>query len=241
MFSFLSPRRKIAAGSFTREDLHGLWLPGLDGCVGHKRDALQLVGALYEAGFKSIHATPTIGPDHPGNTPQRIREAYEALLPEIRKRWPDLRTGYAASYALGPQFYALLKNPDFLTLPGERLLLRFSGSREPQDLSDLLFRVRIKGFKPLLLEPETLPYYSAQSTRLQRLKEKEMGFVVGLSSLAGLRGKAVQKSAENLMLDGMAEWTCSGIGDPGEGRLIQEIEMPIRLARLLESSPCRSL
>lgn len=239
MFSFLSPRRKVQVGSFATADLHGLWLPGLDGCVGGKREALDLIAALHQAGFRHMYATPGMGPGFPGNDPERIRHAYESILPEIRKRWPDLRTGFAASYVPDVHFYSQIKDPDFLTLPGQRLLLRFPEGQEPHDLSDLLFRLRIKGYKVLLLQPETLPYYTSNPGRLKRLREKEVGLVIGLSSLAGLEGKASQRNAEQLLLDGMAEWSCSGILEARDSARIREFEMPAKLARYLETTPCR--
>ena len=240
MFSFLNPRRRVASASFSATDLHGLWLPGLDGCVADRREALDLIAALHDVGFRSLYATPGIGTAFPANQPERIRQAYEAILPEIRRRWPDLRTGLSAFYELDPQFYAHLKKLDFLALPGDRLLLRFPGQQEPADLSDMLFRIRIKGYRVLLLHPELLPYYTADSGRYKRLREKEVGLVVGMSSLAGLRGRSVQKQTEALLLNGMAEWCCSGITDPEDALRIREIEMPAGLARHLEQRPFRS-
>lgn len=241
MFSFLSPRRKVQVRTFATLDLNGLWLPGLDGCVDNKRDALDLVGGLHQAGFRHLYATPGMGPDFPGNDPERIRQAYEGILPEIRKRWPDLRTGYAASYIPDNHFYSILKDPDFLTLPGNRLLLRFPESDEPLDLSDILFRLRIKGYKVLVLQPETLPYYTTNPGRLKRLREKEVGLVVAMSSLAGLEGKVPQRNAEQLFLNGMAEWSCAGILEARDAARIREIELPAKLAHHLERRPCRSV
>lgn len=241
MFSFLQPRRKVPTGVFARADLHGHWLPGLDGCVGHERDALDLIGALRDAGFRQLYATPTIGSFFPANQPERIREAYTALLPQIRDRWPDLETGIAASYEMDSRFNTQLKKMDFLTLPGQRLLLRFPQDKEPLDLSDMLFRLRIKGFRVMLLQPENIPYYANSSARLDRLRDKEMSFVVGLSSLAGLQGREVQKTAAHLLLNGMAEWTCSDVASAEEARNIREIEMSARLAKRLEAKPCKSL
>lgn len=241
MFSFLNPRRTVAAGTFAATDLHGYWLPGLDGCVKSRQEALDLVADLHDAGFQTLYATPGLGSGFPDNQPERIRQAYEAILPEIRQRWPDLRTGYAASYELDSRFYTHLKKLDFLTLPGQRLLLRFPSDQEPPDLSDMLFRIRIKGYKVLLLQPETIPYYAANPSRLKRLREKEVGFVVGMASLAGLQGNPVQKLAGQLFLDGMAEWSCSGISESGQAARLREIEMSARLARHLEKHPCRSL
>lgn len=240
MFSFLNPRRKVASGSYAATDLHGLWLPGLDGCAADVGEALELIAALHDAGFRNLYATPGVGSGFPGNQPERIRGSYESLLPEIRKRWPDLRTGLAATYELDSRFYAHLKKLDFLTLPGERLLLRFPEEQEPLDLSDMLFRIRIKGYKVLLLQPEVLPYYTADSGRFKRLREKEVGLVVGLASLAGLHGRPVQKQTEALLLNGMAEWCCSGITDARDASRIREIELPAKLARHLEQRPFRS-
>jgi protein-tyrosine phosphatase len=138
------------------------------------------------------------------------------------------------------RFSSLLQKMDFLTLPDQRLLLRFSPDKEPLDLSDILFRLRIKDYRMLLLQPEIIPYYIAAPSWLKRLREKEVGFVIGLSSLAGLHGQDVQGSAENLLLDGMAEWTCSGIRTVSETDLIHEIDMPAKLAKRLQASPCRS-
>ena len=67
-----------------------------------------------------------------------------------------------------------------------------------------------------------------------------MGLVVGLSSLAGLHGRPVQKQTEALLLNGMAEWCCSGITDARDASRIREIELPAKLARHLEQRPFRS-
>jgi hypothetical protein len=75
MFSFLHPRRKLRASVFAPTDLHGLWPPGLDGCVAGRSDDLDLIGGLHGAGFRQLFATPPIGSDFPANNPESIREA----------------------------------------------------------------------------------------------------------------------------------------------------------------------
>jgi protein-tyrosine phosphatase len=98
---------------------------------------------------------------------------------------------------------------------GPALLLEVPTQQTPPALEEVCFRLRVKGFVPLLAHPERYGDLMANTRRLEALAE-HAALVVDLGSLAGSDGFWVQRAARRLLKQGLASAVASDVHRPEE-------------------------
>lgn len=179
-------------------DWHCHLLPDVDDGVSTQEETLQILARYEELGVREVWLTPHVMEDMP-NTPA-----------DLRRRFAELQAAYeggivlhlAAENMLDNLFEERLETGDLLPIgpQGKHLLVETSYYNPPMGMTDLLDRIRAKGFFPILAHPERYAYMDEKDYR--RLKEKGIIFQLNLFSLAGAYGKGAQKKAEWLLKQG---------------------------------------
>ena len=180
-------------------DWHCHILPGVDDGVQTKEEALQILAEYERLGVKEVWLTPHIMEDIP-NTTEKLRD-----------RFTELRTAYqgsvmlhlASENMLDNLFEERLEKNDLLPIgkDGKHLLVETSYFNPPMGLSNILLRIKAKGYYPILAHPERYMYMS--ETDYKRLNSMNVKFQLNQFSLLGLYGKEVQKRAKTLQKQGL--------------------------------------
>ena len=175
-------------------DWHCHILPGVDDGVQTMEEALQILAEYERLGVKEVWLTPHIMEDIP-NTTEKLRD-----------RFTELRTAYqgsvmlhlASENMLDNLFEERLEKNDLLPIgkDGKHLLVETSYFNPPMGLSNILLRIKAKGYYPILAHPERYMYMS--ETDYKRLNSMNVKFQLNQFSLFGLYGKDVQKRAKML-------------------------------------------
>lgn len=183
-------------------DWHCHILPGVDDGVQTMEEALQILAEYERLGVKEVWLTPHIMEDIP-NTTEKLRD-----------RFTELRTAYqgsvmlhlASENMLDNLFEERLEKNDLLPIgkDGKHLLVETSYFNPPMGLSNILLRIKAKGYYPILAHPERYMYMS--ETDYKRLNSMNVKFQLNQFSLLGLYGKEVQKKAQRLQKAGMYEY-----------------------------------
>ena len=193
---FLKKREKqniIKLIGFT--DYHSHILPGVDDGVQTMDEALEIIRLYEELGEKAVWLTPHIMEDIPNTTAH------------LRDRFAELQAAYtggvqlhlAAENMLDNLFGERLEKNDLLPLGenSDHLLVETSYFSPPMGLSNILFRIKAKGYYPVLAHPERYVYMSESDYR--QLIDMGVKFQLNLFSLTGAYGKTTKKKAEWLM------------------------------------------
>lgn len=180
-------------------DWHCHILPGVDDGVQTMEEALQILAEYERLGVKEVWLTPHIMEDIP-NTTEKLRD-----------RFTELRTAYqgsvmlhlASENMLDNLFEERLEKNDLLPIgkDGKHLLVETSYFNPPMGLSNILLRIKAKGYYPILAHPERYMYMS--ETDYKRLNSMNVKFQLNQFSLLGLYGKDVQKQAKTLQKQGL--------------------------------------
>ena len=180
-------------------DWHCHILPGVDDGVQTMEEALQILAEYERLGVKEVWLTPHIMEDIP-NTTEKLRD-----------RFTELRTAYqgsvmlhlASENMLDNLFEERLEKNDLLPIgkDGKHLLVETSYFNPPMGLSNILLRIKAKGYYPILAHPERYMYMS--ETDYKRLNSMNVKFQLNQFSLLGLYGKDVQKRAKTLQKQGL--------------------------------------
>ena len=179
-------------------DWHCHILPDVDDGVQTMDEALQILGEYERLGVKEVWLTPHIMEDMP-NTTSALKARFEELEAAYQG---NIVLHLASENMLDNLFEERLAKNDLLPLgkDGKHLLVETSYFNPPMGLSNILLRVKSKGYYPALAHPERYNYMDESNYR--QLKGLNVKFQLNLFSLAGAYGAGVRKKAGWLMKNG---------------------------------------
>jgi protein-tyrosine phosphatase len=181
-------------------DLHSHVLPGIDDGVRSLGESLQLLRAAHEDGIDRIAATPHVRGDYP-TAPNRMEllhaevcgAAREAAIPV------EVLTGGELDYEMAAGLddetlrrFGLGGNPNLL-------LVEFPYLGWPLGLADLVFDLRLRGFRVVLAHPERNGDVQLDPERLRPLVESGVLVQLTAASLDGRLGGAPRAAARRLI------------------------------------------
>ncbi|KLT64030.1 tyrosine-protein phosphatase [Pedobacter sp. BMA] len=200
MFNFFSKKNKVTDISWLGVDMHSHILPGIDDGSPDVPTSIRFVKALQELGFNKLIATPHIYKELYPNTQETIGAAKDALQAEMDNQNISLTLGAAAEYMVDQDF---TMDKPLCKLDEKHVLIEMSYLNESPGISQTVFDIEIKGYKPILAHPERYTFYFKDKTRLKRFKEKGCLFQLNLLSVLGYYGKEVKLMADVLLKEKM--------------------------------------
>jgi len=187
---------KIPISAFFPEkfiDIHSHLLPGIDDGAKNMNDSIALIEKMSSFGIKNLITTPHVMGDIYPNTSELIKEKLNAVKLElINRNITDVSIEAAAEYMLDEQFEALLEKEELLTLNDNYILVEMSYFNAPLNLFELLFKIQLKGYIPILAHPERYGFYHSNMNFYYKLKEAGCLFQLNLLSLSTVYGENVQ-------------------------------------------------
>lgn len=196
-------RQTLEESGFFRgfTDWHSHILPGVDDGVQTMDESLQILAEYERLGVKEVWLTPHIMEDIP-NTTEKLRDRFAELKAAYQG---SVLLHLASENMLDNLFEERLEKNDLLPVgkDGKHLLIETSYFNPPMGLSNILLRIKAKGYYPVLAHPERYLYMNEND--YQRLKSMNIQFQLNQFSLFGLYGKEVQGRAKMLQKQGMYE------------------------------------
>ena len=146
MFSFLKSKpllKELLPSNYI--DIHNHILPGIDDGAASIEDTDALVAGMKELGISNAIATPHTFFGRWDNTAQSINTAFEKQSTQAIDPYFIVRG--ASEYMLDPRLIARAQNEPLLCLKDNYLLVELNLFTCPMDLYELLFELKIKGYK----------------------------------------------------------------------------------------------
>ena len=203
-------KKKIPLTDFFTDgfvDIHSHLLPGIDDGAKDMDTSIALLLKMASFGIKNFITTPhVLGSVYP-NSSEVIRQQLAAVKKELEKREiKDISIQAAAEYMLDGEFSALLDQKDILVLKDNYILVEMSYFSAPINLYELLFKIQLKGYKPILAHPERYNFYHTDFKSYYKLKQAGCLFQLNLLSLTDQYGKGVQKTSEKLLKENLYDF-----------------------------------
>jgi protein-tyrosine phosphatase len=153
-------------------DLHSHILPGVDDGAENLAAAVEMARSAVEDGIEVLAATPHVRGDYP-TTAARMEERLATTRAAIEEAGIPLRLLPGAEIALDrlPSLGDDELHRLALGGSGRALLVEFPYTGWPLGLDDQLFRLRARGFRPVLAHPERNAEVQARPERLRPLVE----------------------------------------------------------------------
>lgn len=189
-------------------DIHNHILPGIDDGAKTVDASIELIKNLHELGVKQFIATPHIMQDYYPNTEESIGNAYELIMGNLNMYlFNNITVHSAAEYMLDTHFEHLLNEGHLLTLKRNYVLVELSYLQPPIHLEDIILKIVLKGYIPVLAHPERYHYFHKKLNYYNHLKNLGCKFQLNLLSLSDHYGKSVQKTARYLLHENLVDYT----------------------------------
>ncbi len=203
MFSIFRNKSKsdqLTDMSEVRCDMHSHLIPGIDDGAADMEMALQMIRGMHELGYQKLITTPHVMWEMYKNTNAIIRAGCKAVQTRLDQEKIPVEFHAAAEYFLDEHFDELLQSEEpLLTLKDNLVLVEFSFIRQPVELKEMLFKLQIKGYLPVVAHPERYLYFSKNKNWYDEIKEQGCLFQLNLLSLCGFYGKKQLELSEYLI------------------------------------------
>lgn len=177
-------------------DIHCHILPALDDGAASLEEAEKMLQEAEKIGIREIVATPHLKWGEEILTRERI-EASISLMPNFIKIHP----GAEVPLLEAPQ---LLEDGKIIST-GKIVLFDTPPIGGLIGLEQLVFKLALKRLKAVIAHPERNPSFVKDKRRLEHLKNMGLLFQINASSLVGIQGREMMRSAEQLIEWGLAD------------------------------------
>jgi len=211
-------------------DLHCHYLPSVDDGVTSVADALAVCRKLAALGYSTLVATPHMRSGMFDNTKPQLTAAFERLQAELAGEAGLPELGLGAEHFLDDTFMERLARDETLPYPGgHALLVEFPPERLPLGLPQCLFRIRLRGLRPVIAHPERYAPLWQQSEALAPLVEQGALALLDTMALVGKYGRKPQRAAERMLKERLYFAACSDTHRPADVELMAQA-----ITRLIE-------
>ena len=182
-------------------DSHSHILPGLDDGAKTMDETLGMVRQLYEAGFKTLMATPHVleGTDY--LRPAEILKVTEQVRQAVAEAGIPVEIVPGAENYIFPDMGKWVREEKLLTLgnTGKYILVELPMFEIPHYTDQVFFELQVQGLTPILAHPERYKGLVDEPERLLDWAKKGVLFQLDLRSLRGRYGPKSQELAETLL------------------------------------------
>jgi len=180
-------------------DLHAHIMPGVDDGPQTLEEALAMARAALADGVGQIVATPHVRDS--GLTREEFSRRLEDLRRALADHRVDVEVHPGAEVSLEPDIFRWLAEGLAWPIASTRyVLVELPFFAFPPYTDEVIFRLQVEGYKPILAHPERNAFLAAKPERLQALVER--GVLVQITAASVLGGFGAQaKSAAVAFLE----------------------------------------
>lgn len=209
-------------------DLHSHLLPKLDDGVKTFEEAALLITELKKLGIKKIITSPHTIIGYYPNTSEKITQTLFELKKYLQTNKIEIQIEAASEYYLDESLLNKIRNNEKLLTFGDNFLLfELSYINESALLSEAIFEMQTKGYRPILAHPERYTYFKSSIKIYEELKEKGVYFQLNINSLSGYYTEYCKKTAEKLVDANLIDFVGS---DTHHIRHIQSLKKSVQLS-----------
>lgn len=191
-------------------DIHTHILPGVDDGAESLDDAKALLQQAKEQGITDIILTPHAILHSSTYLPKEELEQRFSKFLEATKEF-GIRLFLGSEIYCTEKMCKALLNGELKTLHDSKYVLIEFSMRNKEDIDEILYNVRVHGYKPILAHPERYEYITVED--IFEIKENAK-IQVNASSILGIHGKKVKKLAFQLMKNDLVDFVSSDCHHP---------------------------
>lgn len=222
MFNLFKKKPKPEARLFYHTDVHSHILPGVDHGAQTIDDSLAMLEEEISMGINRVMCTSHVTAETFENTPETLNAAYEKLKAAVAEEGLPVEVFVSAEYRLDEYWNSEYAKGHVVPMPDNYVLLENSFVQELIEIDDMLFELRVKGYKPILAHPERYLYYYHRRDRYEKLHSFGTKFQINILSLTNYFGSVAKENALWLMSHKMVDMLGSDMHNLEHARIIKD-------------------
>ena len=184
-------------------DLHCHILPGLDDGAEDMDDALEMCRIAHADGIHTIVATPHCKNGVYDNNETTILPVLHKLQEAVNQEGIPIRLIPSAEIHIHPELITFLEENQGLLLGGRYVALELPGQFVPPYAREFLFKMRLKGYTPIITHPERNSVVQANPEMFEEWVRGGVLVQVTAMSITGEFGNRVRKCALQMVRAGL--------------------------------------
>ena len=200
-------------------DIHSHILPGIDDGAKNIEESLSLIYQMKEMGFSKIIGTPHTYPGLYDNTNESIKSSFDLLKNSLKE---DIEIDYASEYMIDGSLLKRIKEKSLLTLKDNYVLVEMSFISSPINLYEIIFKLKLNGYIPVLAHPERYFYLHDNFDEYYKLKKYGCKFQISLLSVTGYYGNNITKTTNELISKNLVDFVGSDIHSQKHNKKFKE-------------------
>ncbi len=217
-------------------DIHSHLIPGIDDGSKSMEESIEMIKMFMDQGYTKLITTPHIMSHRYPNTRTVIEEGLSALRKELQVRNMEIEIEAASEYYLDETVMALVEARDIMTFGENFMLFEMSYVHPLHHLEEMLFEIKIAGYRPVLAHPERYVYMHEDFSKYERLKERGLLFQANIPSFGGYYSKAIQKVAKKIAEAGMIDFVGSDAHKVRHLNALKEVRAQKAYAKIFENN-----
>jgi len=186
-------------------DLHAHILPGLDDGPKNMDEALEMCRMAQADGIHTIVATPHHRIGVYDNSQTNILPALESLQQALHREGISIRLLPGVDIFIHPEVITFLEQNPLLLIGGRYALMELPNQSIPPHLPDFFFKMRLKGYIPIITHPERNSMVQRNPEILEELVKGGALFQVTAMSLTGEFRVSARETATRLIRSGLVQ------------------------------------
>ena len=181
-------------------DIHLHILPGVDDGPATLQESLVLAQALVQEGVQAVVATPHSNDEYPRLPTMDIRTRVSELQHVLEQQRIPLHLFAGNEVLIRPGLVDEIRAGRVATLNGSRyLLLELWNTMWLPETEQVIFELQSQGIVPIIAHPERYTTIQKDPARLASLIQHGALAQLTASSVLGLHGSTVKRTAETLL------------------------------------------
>lgn len=180
-------------------DMHSHLIPSIDDGSKSMEDSLALIRKFSQLGYKKLITTPHIMSDFYKNTPQIILSGLKEVQKKVAEEKIPVEIQAAAEYYVDEEFENKLDRNELLAFGKNYVLIELSYVYPPANIQQVIMKLIMAGYTPVLAHPERYPYWAGKFEEFQKLRDSGVLFQININSLNGHYSALACKMAHKLI------------------------------------------
>ncbi len=215
-------------------DIHSHILPGIDDGAKDIKESIELIKGMKKLGFSKIIGTPHTYPGLYNNSSDSIKESFM----EIESyNVENIEIDYASEYFVDNYLIEKAEKKTLLSLKDNYVLLESGFLGELENFEDIVFKIKINGFTPIIAHPERYSFYYNNKRKYFKLKNMGCKFQLNLLSATGYYGKECTQITDYMLKNKLIDFVGSDIHKHYH---IKQFEKKIKINKINELESCIS-
>lgn len=219
--------------SFLLTDIHSHILYGIDDGSKSPQESIEILSGLQDMGFQKFITTPHIMHEYYPNSPSSINKAHDLLGVALKNADRSFTVAAAAEYYGDEYFLDLIEGGKQLQLlSNDYILFETSMVAKSPLVNSIVFKLKTKGYRPILAHPERYLYYKKE---VDIFKALNCDLQVNLLSLVGWYGPEQKKLAIYLIENDLVSFLGTDIHRSDQLKALQNLLKDRKIMKLLLS------